>query len=191
MRKGKITEWNDEKGFGFISPIEDGRKIFFHVSDYPRNRGRPALGQVVFFDPVRSEKGEKATNIALSMVGAPIKSKDRMARASYLVGLFIIFMLAAIAVGRIHFYVFVVYISVSLITFFAYGWDKTKARKGQWRTPEQTLHILALAGGWPGALVAQQYYRHKSQKKEFRIVFWVTVLLNCCTLLVIEYNGVR
>jgi uncharacterized membrane protein YsdA (DUF1294 family) len=39
--------------------------------------------------------------------------------------------------------------------------------------------LLSLAGGWPGALVAQQKLHHKSKKQSFRLVFWLTVLLNC------------
>ena len=67
----------------------------------------------------------------------------------------------------------------SIITFIIYAKDKSAARQGHWRTKESTLHMLALLGGWPGALIAQQTLRHKSQKADFRFVFWVTVVLNC------------
>lgn len=43
----------------------------------------------------------------------------------------------------------------SLITFFAHDTDKKRASRNAWRTPETTLHLLALFGGWPGALAAQ------------------------------------
>ena len=43
---------------------------------------------------------------------------------------------------------------------------------------ENTLHLLSLAGGWPGALVAQHKLRHKSRKQSFRLVFRATVVLN-------------
>lgn len=72
----------------------------------------------------------------------------------------------------------VVYIGVSAVTFFVYALDKSAAERRSWRTPESTLHVLSLAGGWPGALLAQQFLRHKSSKAEFRSVFWGTVLLN-------------
>ncbi|PKO61660.1 MAG: DUF1294 domain-containing protein, partial [Betaproteobacteria bacterium HGW-Betaproteobacteria-17] len=52
----------------------------------------------------------------------------------------------------------------------------------RWRTQESTLHLFALAGGWPGALAAQKLLRHKSSKPSFQFVFWVTVILNCCVL---------
>ena len=55
--------------------------------------------------------------------------------------------------------------------------------RGAWRTPESTLHFLALAGGWPGALLAQQFLRHKSTKVEFRSVFWGTVIMNVAAFL--------
>lgn len=70
------------------------------------------------------------------------------------------------------------YMSASLFTFITYAMDKSAARRGGWRTPESTLHALAMAGGWPGALLAQQFLRHKSAKAEFQAVFWVTVVVN-------------
>ena len=66
----------------------------------------------------------------------------------------------------------------SVVTFIAYAMDKSAAARGAWRTAESTLHMLALAGGWPGALCAQQWLRHKSSKAEFRSVFWLTLVLN-------------
>ena len=63
--------------------------------------------------------------------------------------------------------------------------DKAAAQAGRWRTSEATLHLLALAGGWPGALLAQHWLRHKSAKRAFRAVFWVTVVLNVTGLVVV------
>ena len=64
------------------------------------------------------------------------------------------------------------------MTFIAYAFDKSKAQQGAWRTAESTLHMLALIGGWPGAAIAQQRLRHKSQKRAFRNMFWFTVVIN-------------
>lgn len=71
-----------------------------------------------------------------------------------------------------------VYGIASLVTYVVYSIDKNAARKGTWRTPEAQLHLLALIGGWPGAMAAQQTLRHKSKKPSFRFVFWITVFLN-------------
>jgi uncharacterized membrane protein YsdA (DUF1294 family) len=70
------------------------------------------------------------------------------------------------------------YAGLSLITFVVYAIDKSAARRKGPRTPERTLHLLSLAGGWPGALLAQRWLRHKSAKASFRRVFWVTVVVN-------------
>lgn len=67
---------------------------------------------------------------------------------------------------------------LSLVTLVAYAADKSAAKKGAWRTPERTLHVLSLAGGWPGALLGQHWFRHKTQKASFQLVFRMTVVLN-------------
>ncbi|KIF82766.1 DUF1294 domain-containing protein [Noviherbaspirillum autotrophicum] len=71
------------------------------------------------------------------------------------------------------------YLAASIATFAFYAHDKAAARKSQWRTPELTLHALGLLGGWPGALAAQRLLRHKSAKRSFLAVFWLTVALHC------------
>ena len=71
---------------------------------------------------------------------------------------------------------------MSLVTFAAYGWDKWKAKRGAWRTPEKTLHILELCCSWTGAMLAHKWLRHKSYKPAFRRVFWCMVALNVLLL---------
>ena len=64
----------------------------------------------------------------------------------------------------------------SLITGIAYASDKGSARRGDWRTPEETLHWLEMFGGWPGALIAQRLLRHKNHKGSFQFDYWCIVL---------------
>ena len=71
---------------------------------------------------------------------------------------------------------------LNLLTFFVYWNDKHAARTGRWRTKEDTLHLLGLLGGWPGAWFAHQILRHKSSKAEFRATYWATVLIHCAAL---------
>ena len=71
-----------------------------------------------------------------------------------------------------------IYAISSVITYLVYAIDKHAARKGAWRIPEAQLHLLALIGGWPGAMLAQHIVRHKSKKPSFRFVFWITAVLN-------------
>ena len=67
---------------------------------------------------------------------------------------------------------------LNMATFLAYWIDKHAAQTGRWRTPENTLHLLALAGGWPFAWMAQQVLRHKSRKAAFRAMYWFAASLN-------------
>jgi len=67
----------------------------------------------------------------------------------------------------------IAYGTMSLITFTVYSLDKRAARLGRPRTPEATLHVLELLGGWPGALLAQRVIRHKNAKLSYQVVFWL------------------
>lgn len=85
----------------------------------------------------------------------------------------------------------VVYLSIvavmSLICFVTYGFDKRRAVRGGRRVPERTLHLMAFCGGWPGAILAQRQFRHKTQKLSFRVVFWFVVILHLSIVGAIAY----
>jgi uncharacterized membrane protein YsdA (DUF1294 family) len=74
------------------------------------------------------------------------------------------------------------YAATSVLAFAVYGADKSAARRAAPRVSERTLLALGLVGGWPGALVAQQVFRHKTRKRTFRRAFWSTVVLNVAVL---------
>ena len=84
--------------------------------------------------------------------------------------------------GRLPWWALGAVMGVNLLTFLVYAMDKSAAQSGQWRTKESHLHLLSLAGGWPGAWLAQQWLRHKSRKADFRAVYWATVVLHCAAL---------
>jgi len=67
------------------------------------------------------------------------------------------------------------YGAASGLTFFLYADDKRRAGGGAGRTPEKILHFFELAGGWPGAWLAQRWLRHKSAKPGFQFAFWLIV----------------
>jgi uncharacterized membrane protein YsdA (DUF1294 family) len=96
----------------------------------------------------------------------------------FVIPLFAVLLLLGYVLGHPPRWLLWAYLAASATTFLAYAIDKSAAKRGAWRTSEQTLHLLALIGGWPGALLAQQTLRHKSSKSEFRSVFWGTVALN-------------
>ena len=76
----------------------------------------------------------------------------------------------------------VVAVLASLVSFVLYGFDKRRARLDGERVPEKRLHALALLGGWPGAMLGQRLFRHKTVKTRFRIVFWLTVACHLATV---------
>lgn len=75
----------------------------------------------------------------------------------------------------------------SVFAYVLYWFDKRRAVAGGRRVPENTLHWVALLGGWPGAIIAQRRLRHKTQKRAFRMVFWITVLLHWVAAMAVTY----
>jgi len=76
----------------------------------------------------------------------------------------------------------------SLASFAAYGLDKRRASTGGRRVPERTLHLLAALGGWPGAILGQRQFRHKTRKVPFLIAFWAVVLLHAAVVGAVAYT---
>ncbi|GAA3529440.1 DUF1294 domain-containing protein [Nocardioides daeguensis] len=70
------------------------------------------------------------------------------------------------------------YAVLSVVALVLYGADKRAAQRGAWRTRESTLHLVALLGGWPGALAGRRLFRHKTRKQPFVTVLWLTVGTN-------------
>jgi uncharacterized membrane protein YsdA (DUF1294 family) len=120
---------------------------------------------------------------------APIRPKSQATSAStsnsvplVVASLFVLFVIAETLAGPLPPAVIATYGFVSILTFLVYWFDKSAARHGQWRTKESSLLLLGLAGGWPGAVVAQRVLRHKSRKQSFQVAFWGTVVLNSLVL---------
>lgn len=182
--KGTISSWNDDKGFGFISPRAGGKTVFIHIKGFNDRSYRPKVNDIVIYKLSKDKKGRTCAVDATIAGSKPRKNTARKSKAPS--ALFVLAFLTAVAVsaatGHVPIVVIIAYAALSLITFIAYAIDKSAARRGAWRTKEGTLHTLSLAGGWPGALIAQQTLRHKTKKTSFRAVFWVTVLLNCAAL---------
>ena len=80
-------------------------------------------------------------------------------------------------------YLIVYLIIISIITLFAYGIDKLKAKKGSWRTPEAVLLLLAFIGGAAGALAGMLLFRHKTQHKKFTILVPMMLVVWCVVIL--------
>jgi len=179
--KGKLTSWNDEKGFGFIKPCAGGKQVFIHIKAFSNRNRRPEANQEVTY-ALSSDKQGRPCAIRATLAADPLPEKTKRKNGSLPLAAAVFFLVivgVSVLIARIPPLILIIYLIASLLTFIMYALDKMAAKKGAWRTQESTLHILSLAGGWPGALIAQQKLRHKSKKQSFRSVFWVTVMLNC------------
>lgn len=183
--EGTIRTWNDERGFGFIEPTHGGQDIFVHVKAFRSRSGRPAVGQRVSFEIELSAEGKKRAKAVEPIRAARIRGTSRpdspaqWGTASYFAipAFLIVYVVVAVA-WRVPSWVAGLYVVASAVTFIAYAADKSAAAGGRRRVSESTLLFLGLVGGWPGAIVAQQTRRHKSNKASFRSAFWATVVAN-------------
>ena len=182
--QGKISKWNDAKGFGFVTPNGGGQAVFIHVRAFSNRQRRPLDNALVSY-----ELGSDARGRCCAIEVRYANEKPNVVVLWFGV-LPMVWMLSFVAVlagatlqKAIPMVIGMIYLSLSLITFLLYALDKSAAEGGRWRRPENTLLLFGLMGGWPGAIFAQQLLRHKSSKREFQSIFWVTVLLNCAALI--------
>ena len=190
--QGKIQQWDDAKGYGFIQPNGGGKRVFLHIKSFAsrrRSTGKLAGGErLVPGDLVTYllDKDGQGRPFAkeVRMVGEQVSVEQGLGwavTAPMLLG-FLLFLAYAVYSGWVSALIGKYYLAASLLSFIAYALDKSAAKRASWRTQESTLHLLDLAGGWPGALLAQQLLRHKSSKAKFRRMFWLTVLINLALL---------
>ena len=178
--KGRITTWHDDKGFGFVMPLDGSKEVFVHIKAFSNRNRRPKINDVVTFSMSSDKQGRPCAASAV-LAGDKPKQKAPNQRSTSAISVAVLFLATvagSVALKQLPLIVGIAYAVMSLITFGAYAWDKTSARMGGWRTAEGSLHLLGLAGGWPGALIAQQVLRHKSRKASFVTVLWATVLIN-------------
>ena len=191
-----MSSWNDDRGFGFVSQLGTGSRVFVHISAFPAGSARPLVGDTLSFGIESSDGKDRATAVTSSRPvrfvagGTPRSSAGRTppraprpkaapALPSYLIlAAFVALYLGVWSEWRLPVWVHALYLGASMITFLVYAVDKRAAGTSRRRVPENTLHLLELAGGWPGAIVAQQTLRHKTAKRSFRIAFWTTVAVN-------------
>lgn len=170
--KGQIVEWNDTKGYGFISSVGGELRVFFHISSVTNRGYRPKLKDSVTFEVTEDKRGRLNADkvVVQGANGFPY---------TVLFGFsFLVAAIASIIVFNGELLLIPLYLVLSILTYLMFAWDKQAAQNGHWRTSENTLHMLSLLGGWPGALLAQFQLRHKSKKQPFKFTLWVVIVLN-------------
>lgn len=190
---GHIKTWTDDRGFGFIEPSQGGQEIFLHIKAIKDRSGRPQVGQAVTFevelnhDAKKRAKNVRAVRAARTASPGQRNSPAQLGTASYFaIPTFLVVYLLVAVVWRVPIWVAGLYVAGSISCFVFYAIDKSAAVAGRWRVSEGTLIFLGLACGWPGAIVAQQILRHKSNKARFRSAFWGSVVLNVLAFLALS-----
>lgn len=189
--EGKLTEWNDAKGFGFITPTAGGPRVFVHISAFPRDGRRPTVNEPITYqltqDSQNRPRAQKACYLKAARHASP-RSRG-LILACAIAAAFFALLAALSATGHMPIQLLAAYVLLSMITFAMYGIDKAAAGKGRRRTPEATLLFAGLIGGWPGALIAQRLFRHKTRKQPFQAIFWCGVVVNCVVAGWLVYSG--
>ncbi|MBO2674099.1 cold shock and DUF1294 domain-containing protein [Shewanella algae] len=189
--KGKVSHWQDDKGFGFISPNDGSERVFLHIKSLSLSGRRPQVGDVLTFKITLDDRGRRQAQQAFFPEDrGRLKQKQRQQNkysshksfVGKLTALFALLLLALVALGKLPLLVPVWYLLLSLLCYWLYARDKKAAETGRWRTKESTLQLTGLLGGWPGALLARHQFRHKTSKTSFRLLFWCCVGLNLLAL---------
>jgi|HigsolmetaAR201D_1030396.scaffolds.fasta_scaffold06604_5 uncharacterized membrane protein YsdA (DUF1294 family)/cold shock CspA family protein len=177
-QRGRITKWNDDRGFGFIQNPEGGSDVFLHISALTDRRVRPKDGDMILFQTVTDADGRVRAQHAF-MEQAQSQSSNSSVEA-YLWTILLV--LLPLAGSVLMFWQggnpipLIVYPLMSIFTYALYVMDKLRAQQNRRRISEATLHLCELLGGWPGGFLAQQVWRHKSRKTSYQVVFWVIVI---------------
>jgi len=100
---------------------------------------------------------------------------------------YLLLALAAIGSAFLPHPVMMWFLLANVLTLVVYGGDKMAARNAWRRVPESTLLTFGLVGGWPGAILGQQLFRHKTQKQPFKTWFVISVILNVAVLVALYW----
>ena len=193
--QGRLVEWFDDKGYGFIQPNDASKdRVFLHIKDFARQGPRPIVGcaleytvlldgdgrfraqQVMY---LKASQTQKILPKPKNVNGQQQKLKPmQIACIAYILAL-AVFTLLGMLSGMV-----LLFISITnALTYWLYAQDKEAALLGNRRIPEQSLHILSFLGGWPTAWLAQERLRHKTQKQPFRKIYFCTILFNILLIL--------
>jgi uncharacterized membrane protein YsdA (DUF1294 family)/cold shock CspA family protein len=177
---GRLTQWKDDQGYGFITPNDGGSLVFVNVNSFSNQQQRPLRNDVVRYTVVFDGKDRaraKDVEFVVDAGAEPVTSAKGPGILALAV-FFLLFVANSVREGKLPVAVLGLYLMASSLAFVFYKRDKAMAITHQRKIPENTLHLWSLIGGWPGAALAEKLVRHKSRKRSFHIVYWITIALN-------------
>lgn len=194
--RGRLVSWNDERGYGFLAPEDGSGDVFVHANAFVKEGRHIEIGQVYTFDLDTGadgrRKAKRVTLVIPEKQGPSLVAKFLQRGPRFLViPAFLFIALAVSSTVPVSPNWWLIYAVASFTCFIGYGLDKQAAENKRWRVSETVLLMLGLAGGWPGGLIGQEVFRHKTQKKTFRTLFWMSVAINMAAFIQLNVYAAR
>jgi uncharacterized membrane protein YsdA (DUF1294 family)/cold shock CspA family protein len=186
--EGTLASWNPDRGFGFIAPERGGPQIFVHIRAFPQGTTMPVVGSKLDYEVEVTADGKTRARFVRVAGTAAIQTYGRVRGnlLSYLpIGLFVVLYIVVALLWHPPYWVLFVYLGTSLLCILIYWADKSAAALGRWRVSESALLLLGLAGGWPGAIIAQRLLHHKTRKRSFQAAFAGSVVVNILAFVIL------
>ncbi len=167
---GKIEQWDERKGYGFISVDRQAPRILFHLSDLSGYSQKPRLNERVHFTLAKDAHG----SFVAKHIERPMVFGFSMAVTVWFVTILAssVWLIDYPAVAMLY------YALISSITYVVYLYDRSATIENRVRIPEILLHSLAAMGGWIGAAIAQASLRREPSTIGYQYGFWLSVIIN-------------
>lgn len=194
--QGRLVEWFDEQGYGFIQPSDPAKdRVFLHIKDFAKPGPRPIVGCALDYLVVLDERGRYRAQQVMYLKASqskglqaklkppkPQQTQKLQPMQIACVG-YLLFLVVLTLAGLLNGLVLLLVSLMNALSYWLYAQDKEAAQLGNRRIPENTLHLVAFLGGWPAAWLAQQKLRHKTQKQPFRQIYFCTIGFNIILIL--------
>lgn len=190
--QGKIVHFHTDKKFGFIQ-YRGNKEIFFHQRQFRAGR-TPIIGEMVVFEITKDKAGRDCADNVQELAFVQKQQAKRQKHEVYqerqeqklsllnaVCGFAVMYLVIITALSwmtKMPRFLPVCYVVLSVVSFLMYHHDKQSAYQGRWRTPESSLHLIDVFGGWIGASFAHRLLDHKATKADFRAVFYATIILH-------------
>jgi uncharacterized membrane protein YsdA (DUF1294 family)/cold shock CspA family protein len=172
VRNGKIVAWDGKRGFGWLEC--EGERLFVHLREFKGTEIEPGLGVEFPFVVGTDVQGRPcAKGVDACLINGRVNF-----RGWFLLAALMFWPVAGMTHLPVAWWLPLLQMAIfSAVTYKLYAYDKRQAILYAWRVPQTIMHLGELAGGWPGAFIAQKRLRHKSSKKSYQSIFWGIILI--------------